>query len=165
MEAKLCFIGRTLMENRSGLIVDARLTLADGHAERIAALSLIEPRAGRPRAVTLGADKAYDAEDFINELRSMNVRAHVAQNDNGRVPSRWSRHSLGAPTLRDSAKLGSDRLPAPPATQAASPRTHLVSSPHPPVAGIDHPSPEPGREKTVASTAILLNISVRLFWA
>ncbi len=26
MEAKLCFIGHTLMENRSGLIVDARLT-------------------------------------------------------------------------------------------------------------------------------------------
>ena len=27
MEAKLCFIGHGLMENRSGLIVDARLTL------------------------------------------------------------------------------------------------------------------------------------------
>jgi transposase len=84
MEARLCFIGHTLMENRSGLIVDTRLTSADGHAERIAALSMIEPRADRPRAISLGADKAYDAEDFVNELRSMNVRAHVAQNDNGR---------------------------------------------------------------------------------
>jgi transposase-like protein DUF772 len=44
MEARLCFIGHTLMENRSGLIVDARVTLADGHAERVAALSMIEPR-------------------------------------------------------------------------------------------------------------------------
>jgi transposase len=84
MEARLCYIGHALMENRSGLIVDACLTGADGHAERIAALSMIEPRAERPRAVTLGADKAYDAEDFVNELRSMNVRAHVAQNTNGR---------------------------------------------------------------------------------
>jgi len=96
MEARLCFMGHTLMENRSGLIVDACLTAADGHAERIAALSMIEPRADRPRAITLGADKAYDAEDFVNELRSMNVRAHVAQNDNGRrsaIDRRTTRHA------------------------------------------------------------------------
>ncbi|MGZ3280984.1 MAG: IS5 family transposase [Caulobacteraceae bacterium] len=103
MEARLCFLGHTLMENRSGLIVDARLTCADGHAERIAALSMIEPRADRPRAVTLGADKAYDAEDFVNELRSMNVRAHVAQNDNGRrsaIDRRTTRHAGYAASQR-----------------------------------------------------------------
>jgi transposase len=96
MEARLCFLGHTLMENRSGLIVDACLTLADGHAERIAALAMIEPRADRSRAVSLGADKAYDTEDFVNELRSMNVRAHVAQNDNGRrsaIDGRTTRHA------------------------------------------------------------------------
>ncbi len=96
MEAKLCFMGHTLMENRSGLIVDACLTGADGHAERIAALAMIEPRADRPRAITLGADKAYDAEDFVNELRSMNVRPHVAQNTNGRrsaIDGRTTRHA------------------------------------------------------------------------
>jgi len=96
MQARLCFIGHTLMENRSGLIVDACLTGADGHAERIAALAMIEPRADRPRAITLGADKAYDAEDFVNELRSMNVRPHVAQNDNGRrsaIDRRTTRHA------------------------------------------------------------------------
>ena len=49
-------------------------------AERVAALAMIEPRADRPRAITLGADKAYDAEDFVNELRSMTVTPHVAQN-------------------------------------------------------------------------------------
>src|ERR1700676_3410779 len=70
-EAKLCFMGHALMENRNGLIVDACLTPADGHAERIAALHMIEPRADRPRGITLGADKAYDAEDLVNELRSM----------------------------------------------------------------------------------------------
>ena len=72
-EAKLCFMGHGLMENRNGLLVDACLTLADGHGERVAALHLIGPRAERPRAITLGADKAYDTEDFINELRSMKV--------------------------------------------------------------------------------------------
>ena len=50
MEAKLCFIGHGLMENRSGLIVDARLTRVSGHAERLAALDMIEGFADRPRA-------------------------------------------------------------------------------------------------------------------
>ena len=94
-ETKLCFIGHGLMENRHGLLVDACLTRADGHAERVAALHMIEPRADRPTAITLGADKAYDAEDFVNELRSMKVTAHVAQNTNGRssaIDGRTTRH-------------------------------------------------------------------------
>ena len=95
-EAKLCFIGHGLMENRQGLLVDTCLTPADGHAERVAALAMIEPRADRPRAITLGADKAYDAEDFVNELRSMTVTPHVAQNSRGRssaIDRRTTRHS------------------------------------------------------------------------
>src|SRR5947208_2171670 len=94
-EAKLCFIGHGLMENRHGLLVDACLTPADGHAERVAALAMIEPRADRPHAITLGADKAYDAEDFVNELRSMTVTPHVAQNTSGRssaIDGRTTRH-------------------------------------------------------------------------
>ena len=102
-EAKLCFIGHALMENRNGLIVDACVTQADGRAERIAALHLIEPRADRPRPVTLGADKAYDAEDFVNELRSMNATPHVAQNANGRssaIDGRTTRHASYALSQR-----------------------------------------------------------------
>src|SRR5271166_6229984 len=94
-EAKLCFMGHALLENRNGLVVDACLTQADGHAERIAALHMIEPRADRPWAVTLGADKAYDVEDFVNELRSMRVTPHVAQSTSGRssaIDARTTRH-------------------------------------------------------------------------
>ena len=95
-EAKLCFMGHALMENRNGLVVDACLTPADGHAERVAALHMIEPHADRPQAITLGADKAYDAEDFVNELRSMKVTPHVAQNTSGRssaIDGRTTRHA------------------------------------------------------------------------
>ena len=95
-ETKLCFIGHGLMENRHGLLVDACLTLADGHAERVAALHMIEPRADRPTAITLGADKAYDAEDFVNELRSMNVTPHVAQNTSGRSSAYGERPGTAA---------------------------------------------------------------------
>ena len=77
-EAKLCFMGHACMENRHGLIVDSAATLADGHGERNAALHMIEPRADRPKRITLGADKGYDMADFVNELRSMNVVPHVA---------------------------------------------------------------------------------------
>lgn len=95
MEAKLCFIGHGLMENRSGLIVDARLTRISGHAERLAALDMIEGFADRPRAVTLGADKGYDAADFVEELRTIKVRPHVARNTSGRrsaIDRRTTRH-------------------------------------------------------------------------
>ncbi|ABE62092.1 transposase, IS4 family [Nitrobacter hamburgensis X14] len=95
-EAKLCFMGHGLMENRHGLLVDACLTLADGHAERVAALHMIEPRADRPLAITLGADKAYGTEGFVNELRAMKVTPHVAQNTSGRssaIDGRTMRHS------------------------------------------------------------------------
>ena len=95
-EAKLCFMGHALMENRNGLVVDACLTEANGHAERIAALHMIEPRADRSRPITLGADRGYDAEDFVNELRSMKATPHVAQNTSGRssaVDGRTTRHA------------------------------------------------------------------------
>ena len=95
MEAKLCFIGHALMENRSGLIVDTRLTRVSGHAERLAALDMIERFAARPGAITLGGDKGYDAADFVEELRTVNVRPHVAQNTSGRrsaIDGRTTRH-------------------------------------------------------------------------
>ena len=83
------------MANRFGLLVDTCLTPADGHAERIAALAMIEPHADRAQPITLGADKTYDAEDFVNELRSMRVTPHVAQNTTNRrsaIDGRTTRH-------------------------------------------------------------------------
>src|SRR4051812_32796940 len=91
-ETKLCFIGQGLMEHRRGLVADACLTR---HAEPVAELHMIEPGADRPTAITPGADKTYDTEDFVNELRSMNVTPHLAQNTSGRssvIDARTTRH-------------------------------------------------------------------------
>jgi len=95
MEAKLCFIGHALMENRHGLFVDTRLTRVSGHAERLAALEMIEPHADKPEAITLGGDKGFDAADFVMELRDINVTPHIAQNLSRRsaIDGRTTRHS------------------------------------------------------------------------
>jgi transposase len=102
MEAKLCYIGHTLMENRNGLLVDARLTRVSGHAERLAALDMIEPRADRPQAITLGGDKGFDAADFVMELREINVTPHIARNTTRRsaIDGRTTRHSGYAASQR-----------------------------------------------------------------
>ena len=75
-----------------GLIVDTRLTRVSGHAERLAALDLIEPHGDRPRAVTLGADKGYDAKDFVMELRSS-----TCARTSPRTPAAGARRSTAAP--------------------------------------------------------------------
>ncbi len=63
-------------------------------AERYAALAIIEPGADRPVRLTLGADKGYDAEDFVNELKSMNVTPHVAAKAKGSaIDARTTRHA------------------------------------------------------------------------
>jgi transposase len=77
-EAKLCYQGHVLMENRHGLAVDARLTPATGYAEREAALAMAAAIAGA-RRVTLGADKGYDTQEFVASLRGLQVTPHVAQ--------------------------------------------------------------------------------------
>ena len=102
-EAKLAFMGHALMENRNGLIVGAVATRASGHAERLAALHLLEPHADRPQKVTLAGDKGFDTQDFVAELREINVTPHVAQNTNGRrsaIDGRTTRHPGYAVSLR-----------------------------------------------------------------
>jgi transposase len=69
-EAKLAHMGHLLMENRSGLVVAARMTPATGRAEREAAIAMVEAVPGRHR-ITLGADKGYDAGDFVADLRAV----------------------------------------------------------------------------------------------
>ena len=76
-EARLVYMGHVLMENRNGLVVDTCLTAATGKAERETAQQMIQKKAGNGR-LTLGADKGYDAKDFVKQLRKVNVSPHIA---------------------------------------------------------------------------------------
>jgi transposase len=94
-EAHLGYLGHVLMEHRSGLIVNATVTPADGHGERDAALVMIEAIPGRHR-LTVAADKAYDTRDFVANLREMMVTPHIAQQTIGRrsaIDARTTRHA------------------------------------------------------------------------
>ena len=93
--AKLAYLGHVLMENRHALVVDTRLSLATGTAEREAALEMVAERPGNHR-ITLGADKAYDVAEFVADLRVLNVTPHVAQNTTNRrsaIDRRTTHHS------------------------------------------------------------------------
>jgi transposase len=76
--AKLCYIGHALMENRHGLVVDGGISQATGTAERETAMALIDGRRRRGRRITLGADKAYDVEQFVHDLKDRSVTPHIA---------------------------------------------------------------------------------------
>jgi len=93
--AKLCFMGHTLMEHRSALIVDMELTHADGHAERDAAIAMLDRLPRRERRRTVAADKAYDTSDFVARTRQRGFTPHVAQNTTNRssaIDGRTTRH-------------------------------------------------------------------------
>ena len=81
-------MGHTLTDNRHGLVANAVVTLADGYAEREAAKAMVndarQAQADPTRTITLGADKGYDAREFIEACQAMNVIPHVAQNKSGR---------------------------------------------------------------------------------
>lgn len=90
-----CYMGHVLTENRNGLVVDTRLTSATGTAEREAALAMLASLPGEARK-TVGADKAYDIEPFVEGCRDIRVTPHVAQNTTNRqsrIDARTTRHA------------------------------------------------------------------------
>ena len=93
--SQLAYMGHLLTENRNGLIVSAALTEADGYAERLAALEMVE-QVRRTKRVTVGGDRGYDSEDFVAECRRRNVTPHIAQhtvNRASRIDARTTRHT------------------------------------------------------------------------
>ena len=91
----LCYQGHVLMENRSGLVVGAVVTHADGRGERAAALAMLDTVPGK-QPKSIGADKAYDTQDFVTACRERSVTPHVARNDTRRggsaIDERTTRH-------------------------------------------------------------------------
>jgi transposase len=98
--SKPSYLGHVLMENRNGLVVEAGATQSSKTAEPEAALQMLdrmprsregegsaearpepggENRPSQPKAITLGADTAYQKKEFIEGLRQRNIAPHVAE--------------------------------------------------------------------------------------
>jgi transposase len=95
-EAKLCFGGHALMENRNGLCVDIRVSSAL-ETETAAAVALVKRQLRkRLKPASLGADKGYHSTAFVDFLRCKAIRPHIAQID-GRstagLDARTTRHT------------------------------------------------------------------------
>jgi transposase len=105
-EAKLCYMGHVLMENRNGLAVGGDVTLANGTAERRASESLLKAKAKETGAkeaghrITVAEDKAYDAADHVAALRKLGVMPHVAQNNTETKTGKRRTSAIDARTTR-----------------------------------------------------------------
>jgi hypothetical protein len=109
--ARLCFIGHGLMENRCGLIVDARLTRVSGHAERLAAFDMVQHVADHPCATTLGPN-AVTMPPTLRRLYRGTARPE-------RAPARGAEHQRSAPGDRQAHDTTSELCREP-----AHPQTH-----------------------------------------
>ena len=95
-------MGHALMENRNGLLMDFIVSQATGTAERDAVPTLLDglrERGYRPR--TLGADRGYDIQDCVRDMRARRVTPHVAQKKkHSALDGRTTRHAGYAVSLR-----------------------------------------------------------------
>jgi len=72
------YLGHVVTENRNGLVVSAMVTQSSKTAEQEAALAMVD-RLKRCAESTLGADKSYQQEQFVKQLRARGVKSHVAE--------------------------------------------------------------------------------------
>jgi transposase len=91
-EAKLCYQGHVLIENRHGLVVNGRLTTASGRAEWEAGFAMVRDVPG-DHPITVGADRGYDDAGFVDSLRSLQATPHVAQKQRSAIDGRTTRHA------------------------------------------------------------------------
>ena len=127
--AVLCFMGHALMENRHGLIVQGDLTQADGHAERRAALDMVHRHSpGSTRRLTLGADKGYDAAEFVADLRRGLRHPACRAEDRDIQRSTGAPPGIRATPCHRSTESGSRKPSAGPRPSAAWPRPSIAAS-------------------------------------
>lgn len=93
-EAKLSISAHALMENRNGVLVDLRVAEANGTAERTQALLMLVENSTNSSQIAVGADKGYDAREFVEQCRHYGITPHIAQNTSRRsaIDDRTTRH-------------------------------------------------------------------------
>ena len=103
------YLGHVLIENRNGLVVRAMATQSSTTAEREAGLAMLDKLGRGAGEITLGADKAYQHEAFLDQLRTRRVIPHVAEYEPNKgwpnFLTRAERSSEGFPVSQRKRKL------------------------------------------------------------
>jgi hypothetical protein len=68
------------------------------------------------RRLALGADKAYDVREFVDDLRDLNITPHIAQNTTNRTSA------IDAQTTRHPAMRSANTSASEPNSRSAGPR-------------------------------------------
>ena len=103
-EAKLCYSGHVMMENRHGLIADVLVTPSVGVTESEAALTMMERTCRSNRNRTVGADRGYDNRGFVDTSRHIGFTPHVVQNDSRRGGSAIDGRTTSSPGYAKSVR-------------------------------------------------------------
>jgi IS5 family transposase len=99
------YLGHVLTENRNGLVVRAMATQSSTTAEREAALQMLDRIAERSPTATLGADKGYQHQHFVEALRSRRMTPHIAEyRPNPKWPSFLTEEERSSEGYRQSQK-------------------------------------------------------------
>ena len=88
-EAKLCFGGHILMENRNGLCADFTIHAPIAEPEPVVALKQMQAHEELHegmRVRTIGGDKGYHQKKFVAACRTVDIVPHVACKDGVNVP-------------------------------------------------------------------------------
>jgi len=100
-EAKLCFAGHVVMENRNGLVVNGCITQSVGTTESAVAAQLLQDVPRRAGRITVGGDKGYDQRAFVSALREQGATPHVARKTlYSAIDDRVTRHATYAVSQR-----------------------------------------------------------------
>lgn len=82
--AVLAYQASVVTENRHGLIVQTDVRAPAHHAERDAAVEMLTLLPPRARRRALGADRGYDAPDFITDVCARGIRGESTEAQAGR---------------------------------------------------------------------------------
>ncbi len=107
-EAKLSYLGHSLIDVRSGVILNAMATLANGALERTAALTMLKETAPSLPGLTQGvkriflADGNYTAGDFLAEVIDLGYEPLVPMESPGLEPiPTWKNKTSSLARLRN----------------------------------------------------------------
>lgn len=108
-EARLCYQGHTLMENRNGLIVKTSVTTATGTGEREAAKAMIRQLPRTTRRITVGAWQGLRHRRLCQRTRANQCHTTCGPEQHKKEISHWRQNHRSSELQHQSENQKTDR--------------------------------------------------------